>query len=165
MARVLMVLADGFLSAELKLKALLERKGHTVRVSARQRITMQSADGETIMPDMALYEINSDYFDFMVIAGEKIKDIITPELVTAIRKCAAKRGVVGISNGPVALAFAGVLNGKRATVHNEKLIKFLKDSGAEYKADGLVVDGNIITAAYPEMIDEIFAAIMKLIEK
>lgn len=161
-----MVLADGFLNAELKLKTMLERKGHGVRVAAKQRVTIRSKEGETIMPDLALYEINPDYFEFMIIGGEKVKEIITPELVTAIRKCAAKKGLAGIGSGPVALAFAGVLNGKSATVgRDEKSIKFLKDSGARYNAKEIVVDGNIMTAAYPEMADEIINEIIKLIEK
>ncbi len=166
MARILMVLADGFLSAELKLKTLLERKGHNVRIAAKQRIPIRSKDGETAMPDLALYEINPDYFDFVIVGGEDMKSVITPGLIAAIRKCATKRGVAGTGSGPVALAFAGILNGKNATVaKNDKSIKFLVDSGARYVDGEIVVDGNIMTAAYPEMTEEIFGKITKLLEK
>lgn len=161
-----MVLADGFLSAELKLKTLLEKKGHDVRIAAKQRISIRSKEGKTTMPDLALYEVNPDYFDFIIVGGEDMKGIITPELIAAIRKCATKRGVAGTGNGPVALAFAGILNGKNATVtKNEKSIKFLVDSGARYIDNEVVVDGNIMTAAYPEMTEEIFGKIAKLLEK
>jgi len=165
MARVLIALADDFLSSEASLKTLLERRGHNVRLAAKQRTPINSKDGKAATPDLALYEINPDYFDFIIVGGEKIKEIITPELVTAIRKCAMKKGAAGINNGPIALAFAGVLGGKEATApQNEKTIKFLRDSGAKYKATEIAVDGNILTAAYPEMIDEIFKQIIKLIE-
>jgi len=166
MARVLMVLADGFISAELRLKKMLERNGHDVRIAAKQRITIKSKEGESATPDLALYEVNPDYFDFAIVCGEDIKNTITPELVTLIRKCAMKKGVAGVNNGPVALAFAGVLNEKNATVaRNEKSIKFLRDSGARYKADEIVVDGNILTAAYPEMVDEIVGEINKMLKR
>ncbi|MEM3422169.1 MAG: DJ-1/PfpI family protein [Candidatus Bilamarchaeaceae archaeon] len=166
MARILLVLADGFLNAEYKIKTLLERKGHDVRVASKQRITITSKDGEKIMPDLALYEINPDYFDFVIIAGQDMKKIITPETINAIRKCAAKKGVAGVNEGAVALAFAGILNGKNATVaREEKSIKFLRDSGAKYKNEEIVLDGNILTAAYPEMVEEIADNIDKIVKK
>lgn len=166
MARILMVLADGFLNSEAKIKALLERKGHIVKIASKQRVSMVSKEDEKIMPDMALYEINPDYFDFIIIAGEDMKKVITPELINAIRRCSEKKGVAGINHGAVLLAFAGVLNGKNATVARvEKSIKFLKDSGVKYREEEIVVDGKIMTAAYPEMLEEIVNEIQKLIEK
>jgi len=166
MARVLIVLADGFNAAELRLKKMLERSGHDVRIAAKQRITIKSKEGESVMPDLALYEVNPDYFDFAVVCGEDVKNTITPELVGLIRKCVMKKGVAGVNNGAVALAFAGVLNGKNATVaQNEKSIKFLRDSGARYKADPIVVDDNVLTAVHPEMVDEIVEEINKMLKR
>lgn len=165
MARILLVLGGGFINAEYKIKSLLEKKGHNVRIASKQRVAITSKEGEKVMPDIAFFEINPEYFDFAIIAGEDIKNTITPELVNAIRRCAGKRGVAGINYGPVALAFAGVLNQKNATVAREqKAIEFLKKSGARYKEGEIVLDGNILTCAYPEMIDEIVEKIQKLLE-
>ncbi|MFH1221500.1 MAG: DJ-1/PfpI family protein [Candidatus Micrarchaeota archaeon] len=165
MARVLLLLGGGFTRTEFSIKQLLEWKGHNVRVAGKHRLQETSKEGDKVTPDLAFYEINPDYFDCVVVIGEDMKEVARPETIAIIRKCATeKKGVVGVNNGAVMLAFAGILNGKRATVaKSEKSITFLRDSGARYVSDAIVVDGKIITAAHPEAAEEIVAAMAKML--
>jgi len=165
LARILIVPGGGFTSKEAALGRLLENRGHTVKFVGKTRGLETSREGEEIMPDIALYETNPDYFDFAVIIGEEMKEVARPEIIRTIRKCVfEKKGAAGINKGPVLLAFAGVLNGKRAAVaFSEKSIKFLKDSGAKYAQEEIVTDGNVVTAAHPEATEDIAAAILKIL--
>ena len=160
-----MILGGGFTDAEASLKTLLERKGHNVRIVGKTRSPENSKEGNAVTPDIALYEVNPDYYEFAVVVGEEIKEVARPDTITALRKCAfEKRGAAGVNNGPVLLAFAGVLNGKRATVGDqERYMKFLKDSGAHCVNEDIVVDGNVITAMHPEATEEIMEAILKIL--
>ncbi len=160
-----MILGGGFTDAEASLKTLLERKGHNVRIVGKTRSAETSRDGGKITPDLALYEVSPDYYEFVIVVGEEIKEVARPGIITTIRKCAfERRGAAGINNGPVLLAFSGVLNGKRATVGDPKrYMKFLKESGAHYVNEDIVVDGKVVTAIHPEAIEEILEAILKVL--
>jgi len=160
-----MILGGGFTDAEASLKTLLERKGHNVRIVGKTRSPENSKEGNPVTPDIALYEVNPDYYEFAVVVGEEIKEVARPDTITVLRKCAfEKRGAAGINNGAVLLAFSGILNGKRATVGNPgKYMKFLKDSGAHYVNEDIVVDGNVVTAMHPEATEEIIEAILKIL--
>jgi putative intracellular protease/amidase len=158
-------LGSGFTSKEIELRSVLEKKGHNVRVAGKTRMAETSKEGTRVMPDMAFYEINPDYFDFVVVTGEEIKEIAKPELIDLIRKCVfEKKGAAGLVAGPTLLAFAGVMGGKRATVANpEKAIKLLRDSEVQYAREIIVADGNIITASSAEPINDIAAAILRIL--
>ena len=160
-----MVLGGGFTDAEASLKTLLERKGHNVRIVGKTRAPETSKEGKRVTPDIAIYEISPDYYEFVIVVGEEIKEVARPEVITTLRKCVNERkGTAGVNNGPVLLAFAGVLNGKRATVADSgRYMKFLKDSGAHYVNEDIVVDGNVITAIHPEATEEIIEAILKIL--
>ncbi len=65
----------------------------------------------------------------------------------------AGKVLAAICIAPALLAKAGVLAGKKATVWSAPLdksaIKILKEGGAQYLAEDVVVDGKIITAPGP----------------
>lgn len=159
------MLGGGFTNKEASLKTLLENNGHSVKIAGKTRYPETSREGEEVATDVALYEANPDYFDFVIVVGEEVKEVAKPEIIKVIRKCVFERkGAAGVNKGPVLLAFAGVLNGKRATVaSSDKSIKFLKDSGARYAQEDIVTDGNVVTAAHPEATEEIAAAILKIL--
>jgi len=165
LARILIILGGGFTDAEVSLKTLLERKGHNVKIVGKARSPEKSIDGTPVTPDIALYEINPDYYEFTLVVGEDIKEVARPDIITLLRKCVnEKKGAAGVNNGPVLLAFAGVLNGRRATVGNPgKYVKFLKNSGAHYVNEDIVVDGNVITAMHPEATEDTIRKILEVL--
>jgi len=64
----------------------------------------------------------------------------------------AKKPLGAICIAPTILAEAGVLNGKKATVHNKdgEPEKLLKARGATYTGEDVTVDGLIVTGNGPE---------------
>ncbi len=110
----------------------------------------------------------ADYEAVLFIGGPGAANYIEDEICHRIaRETVRANKVLGaICIAPVILAKAGVLKGKKSTVWSSAMdksaIKILKESGAEYLADSVVVDGNIVTASGPQAAKE-FA--QKIIEK
>jgi protease I len=69
---------------------------------------------------------------------------------------AAGQVLGAICIAPTILATAGVLRGKKATVHDAggEQAQFLRDHGAEYTGDPVTVDGLIVTGNGPDAVEE-----------
>ncbi len=166
MPRIL-ITGSGFGSDEINLpKRILEWSGHAVKIAAPSRSKITSTDGSEFAPDLAFYEINPDYFDAIIVVGKDAEGMSTDRNLTGLlRKMALKGKVVGgITMGPLALAAAGLLTGKRATVFPEKnAIRELKESNAKYEQRHVVCDGNVITGDDPESAEELVREIIKIL--
>ena len=156
MAKVLMVVAQkGFRDEELLVpKEILEKEGHSVKIASLTRGQATGALGAKIMPDIAVYEANPEYFDCIVIVGGPGSPILakTEKVVNLVEKAYnAGKIVAAICLGPMTLAAAGILSGKFATVFGSREgIEALSNGGATYKDEGVVVDERIITADSPQ---------------
>ena len=79
------------------------------------------------------------------------------------------KALAAICVSPVILAKAGVLKGKNATVWSSPLdksaINILKENGANYQAESVVVDGKIITANGPSAAEEFAQKIIEILSK
>ncbi len=155
MAKVLMIVAQkGFRDEELLVpKAVLERDGHDVKVASLTRMKAGGVKGTTVQPDLAVYEANPEFFDCVVVVGGPGSPALadSPD-VTELLIASSGMGRVtgGICLGPMALAKAGILAGKRATVYPDReAITLLRETAAAYKADPIVVDGLVVTADSP----------------
>jgi protease I len=165
-ARVL-IIADGFHDAEIKIpKIALERSGHAVKIAGKTRSKILSLDGTEFLPDFAVYEVNPDYFDAVIVVGMNSGELTdNSNLVYLLRKVALKGKIVaGITKGPLVLAAAGILTGKRATVYPEKeAVRELRESNARYEEEHVVRDGNILTADDHESSEELIREIIKIL--
>jgi len=163
----ILITGSGFGSDEIDLpKKILERSGHVVKIAAPSRSKITSADGSEFIPDLAFYEINPDYFGAIIIIGRDAGGMSTDRnLIALLRKMALKGKVIsGITAGPLVLAAAGLLTGKRATVFPERdAIRELKESNARYEQRHVVCDGNIITGDDPESSEELVREIIKIL--
>lgn len=155
MAKVLMIVAQaGFRDEEyLVPREILERAGHTVKAASLTRGKATGVKGAAVQPDMAAYEANPEFFDAIVVVGGPGSPALaeSPEVTKLLERANGLQKVVGaICLGPLALAKAGVLQGRNATVFPDRpAIQQLRNSGAAYWARPLVADGNIITADSP----------------
>jgi protease I len=103
-------------------------------------------------------EANPDFFGLIVIVGgpgspalAENKDVI--DLLIEARK--KEKQLAAICLGPMALAKAGALAGKKATVFADRdAIRLLRDTGAEYKEETVVVDEKVVTADSPASAEE-----------
>jgi protease I len=171
MAKVLIIVAqEGFRDEELLVpKEILEKAGHTVKVASITRAKATGSMGATILPDIAVYEANPEYFDAVVVAGgpgspklAKTKEVV--DLVEAAHKNG--KIVAAICLGPMTLAAAGVISGKRATVYpSPNGIEALKNGGANYKAEPVIVSGKVVTADSPQSAGEFGATIVELLKE
>jgi len=129
----------------------LTRAGFAVVTVSVETTAVQSMDGYLVKPKQALRDVRpSDYAALVLIGGSGITVLWDDSLLHA--KCrefaAAGRVVAAIGIAPIALARAGILKGRRATVVRDiSAIGLLRAQGCRYSFNRVVTDGTIVTAA------------------
>ncbi len=153
MASVLIPLAPGFEDLEaVTLSDLLRRAGIEVVVAGLQRGLIQGSRGIRIEPDAYLDDVLTRDFDLIALPGglpgaEHLRD--DARVQTLLRKMAAAgRYTTAICAAPMALAQAGLLDGKQATAYPGVLAS-LKLANTRSSSDSVVVDGKVVTSQGP----------------
>jgi protease I len=150
--RVAMVLANNFEDVEATdPKRYLEERGAEVIVIGLNREPITGKKGTTIQPDKTFDEVTVDEFDMLVIPGggspENLR--IDDRAVEFTRRFVESgKPVAAICHGPQLLISANVLRGRTVTCVN-KIRDDVKNAGANYVDEPLVVDGNLITSRVP----------------
>jgi len=171
MAKILMVVAQtGFRDEELVVpKEVLETSGHTVKIASMTRAKATGSKGMTVQPDLAVYEANPDFFDAVIIVGGPGAQALADQsdVLELVRQANKKDKIVGaICIGPLALANAGVLSEREATIFPDRqAIHVLRGSGAIYRTKPVVRDGNIITADGPQSAGEFGKMIVDVLKE
>lgn len=168
LARALIVVNQkGFHSDEVSIpKRMLESSGHSVKIASTLRSNAVSSDAVSFSPDFAVYEVNPDYFEAVIVVGEGADELARKrDVVSLIRNMALKDKIVaGITMGPLVLAAAGVLSGRRATVQpGERAVKGLKECNARHDPAHVVVEGNILTGDDPESTEDLIKEMIKIL--
>lgn len=113
-----------------------------------------SHEGFIVKPHMQLSDVNLDDVDLFVIPGGEHVNIYGNPLLTKTLQALNKKGKVlaAICSGPVHLAKAGLLDGKRYTSYRmpERKDDFKMAKRIE---ENVVVDGNIVTAKAVGYVD------------
>ncbi|MDD5703303.1 MAG: DJ-1/PfpI family protein [Dehalococcoidales bacterium] len=123
---------------------------------------VEGAHGIKIIPDISIDKIDPSYFDVLVLPGgypgfENLgKDKRILGLVREMDK--ASKYVTAICGSPSVLSRAGILKGRKATIHPGAR-DMLTD--AQHMDDRVVVDGKLITSQGPGTAIEFS---MKLVE-
>jgi 4-methyl-5(b-hydroxyethyl)-thiazole monophosphate biosynthesis len=153
MASVLIPLAPGFEDLEaVTLSDLLRRAGIEVVVAGLQRGLIQGSRGIRIEPDAYLDDVLTRDFDLIALPGglpgaEHLRD--DARVQALLRKMAAAgRYTTAICAAPMALAQAGLLDGKQATAY-PGVLDGLKLANTRSLADAVVVDGKVVTSQGP----------------
>lgn len=150
----MIIAQNGFRDEELTVpREVLEKAGHSVKVASTTRSKARGTKGTVISPDMAAYEANPDFFDAVVVVGGPGSHELSEDrsVLRLVMEAAGRKKVVGaICLGPLTLAKAGVLSGRKATIFPERTaIGLLRLNAADYVAGEVVVDGNVVTADGP----------------
>lgn len=147
-------------------REIFEQAGFEVKTASNKLGTAIGADGGEVEVDMLIGDIQNH--EALVFVGgpgclthldnnisyRKIQETVNEGKVLA-----------AICISPVVLANAGVLTGKKATVWNGKgPINILKEKGAFYEDEDVVVDGKIITAAGPRAAKSFGEEIIKCLK-
>jgi len=142
-------------------KEILEKAGAAITSVSTQKGKALGADGGDVEINLTLEELKIDDFDGIVFIGGPgaLKELDNEKSYNLIRETVSQNKVLGsICVSPVILAKAGVLKGKKATVWSSSLdrgpIKILKENGATYIPEEVVIDGNIVTGNGPDASEE-----------
>jgi len=142
-------------------KEIFEKAGAKITTVSTKLGTAIGADGGDTEVDLLLENLNPADFDAIVFIGGPgcLQYLDNENSYKVARETVEQNKVLGsICVSPVILAKAGVLKGKRATVWSSPLdkgpVKILKENGAIYEDENVVVDGKIITGNGPEAAEE-----------
>jgi len=160
MKALFILMPDGFRDEEFAVpKEKLESAGVEVTVAGLEEGECSGMLGMTYTPETTIDNVSVDDFDAIVIPGGSGSPQHlwnSPKVHQMVRDAHGKGKVVAIiCLAPVALAKAGLLEGKNATVSSSSNApEILKEKGANYLDEDVVVDGNIITARGPAAAGE-----------
>lgn len=147
-----------------------EERGAFITVVSNISGECTGMDGMKVTSDLSFDEVDIDKYDVVVVVGGKgVLDHLTgnKDLQFLLCKTVCKGKVLGaICMAPMVLAEAGVLDGVMSTVYDyAKARNILKDEGAKYTGEPVVVDGKIITANSHESVEDFTKAIEEVLTK
>lgn len=153
MATALIPLAEGFEEIEaITLIDVLRRGGVEVTTAALNQPLVKGAHGVAIQADCLLDSVLQRDFDLIVLPGglpgaHHLRD---DARVQALLQGAARQGryTAAICAAPVALASAGLLDGKRATSY-PGCLDVQPAPGMQFDTAAVVQDGQVITSRGP----------------
>lgn len=151
MAKACVLLAEGFEEVEaVTMVDLLRRAEVEVTLLGVTGKRVRGAHGVTIEADRLLREGAGEAWEMVILPGgmpgaENLRD--HPEVQALVKRQNSEGGkLAAICAAPIALASAGVLQGRRVTSYpgfGEAL------TGADYREEPVVVDGNVFTSRGP----------------
>lgn len=153
MPSVLVPLAPGFEDLEATtIVDLLRRASIEVVTAGLTPGLVQGARGMRVQPDAHLDEVLARDFDMIALPGgmpgaENLKNDARVQALLK-RMAGADKYTTAICAAPIALAQAGLLDGRRVTSYPGFVDKSTPP-GATYSTDPVVVDGKVVTSRGP----------------
>jgi protease I len=150
-----------------KPRAALEQAGASVTVACSKPGEATGMLGMKVKPDILLKDVKCGDYDMIVFVGgagssEYWDDAVAHRLA---REFAEKqKPTTAICLAPVTLARAGLLKGRAATAWADARGE-MKKEGAQLKSQGVVSDGQFITADGPQSAEEFGRALVKALGK
>jgi protease I len=161
--RVAVLVADMFEEPELLYPyyRLLEA-GHRAILMGSSAAEYKGKHGFPVTAEVAAGNVKADDLDAMVVPGGFGPDSLRqdPAIVALTRDLvAAGKPVAAICHGPSLLVSADVLRGRRATSY-AAVRDDVRNAGAEWVDQPVVVDGPIITSRVPSDLPEFTRALL-----
>jgi|SRR5579862_1888559 len=169
--KVAILVADGFEQVELvePRKALDESGATTLIVSPKNEDTVRGWKfkewGDNIKVDVSLPEADAERFDALLLPGGVInpdKLRMIPEAVAFVKSFFdAGKPVAAICHGPWSIIEAGEARGRRIASW-PSLKTDLRNAGAEWVDEQVVVDGNLVSSRKPDDLPAFNRAMIEL---
>ena len=162
--KALIISADNFEDSELLVPYYrLKEAGVEVTVASLNRGSIIGKQGYKVAVDKTFDEVNPDDYAILVLPGGKAPAVVRKEpkaLEIARSFFAGGKPVAAICHGPQILISAGLLQGRRATCYRS-VADELKEAGALYEDQEVVVDANLITSRQPADLPAFMRETMK----
>jgi len=160
--RGLIISADLFEDSELKMPCqYLQELGLSVDIASLKKGTIIGEHGLRVDVTMTLDEVDPKRYDILLLPGGKAPSAIRKEakaLEIARHFFEQIKPVAAICHGPQILISAGLLEGRIVTGY-KSIAEELKNAGAIYKNEEVVVDKNLITSRQPSDMSAFLEAI------
>jgi len=170
LGKVLFIIAQANFRDEelLKPQQILEKAGYGTDVASLTTDYAIGMMGTIIKPDLAVRDVNlKDYIMIVVVGGSGAPSLSRSADVISLLKNAKNRSMSmgAICLGPMALANAGVLDGKQATYFKSSESTAALEQGNAIIVDKeIIADGNIITANGPAASEKFGYALLDLLK-
>jgi protease I len=153
MSRIGVLIDNMFEDSEYKKPATAFKKAkhELVHIGVKKGIVKGENTGMKVKVEKAVREMVAGDFDALFIPGGYSPDRLRShdEVITFMKEFAATgKPIFFICHGAQLLITAGLLKGRRVTGW-KSLVQDIKNAGAEYLDQEVVVDGNFISSRYP----------------
>lgn len=159
--KVLIISASKFEDSELEFpRDQLKAKGAKITIAGPTKAAFYGKGNTKIKPDLTFDEITSDY-DILLLPGGKAPAIVrkSAKVLEVVRQFNDQgKLIAAICHGPQVLISSGIMEGRTATSYS-KVARELKEAGATYLDEPVVVDKNIITSRKPKDLPRFMQAI------
>jgi len=148
-------------------QALFEQQKYAVAIIGKEATVARGMLGGKVKIQRTIEDIHADEFAAIVLVGGSGATVFWDDisLHTLLKEAYNKRRVIGAECiAPVTLANAGILKGKKATVWSSESAQLIV-GGAEYTAEKVTVDGNIVTANGPQAAKAFAQAVLAVLKK
>lgn len=151
--KIALLTGEGFQDAEVYMPlGYFTNKGACVKVIGPEKGKVKAYNSDfTIQIQKPVEDAEVDYYDALIIPGGKAPSKLREnEKVVAFAKEFFNSGkpVAGICHGPQILVTAGVLEGRKSAGYKE-IKNEVKEAGATFVNDSLVIDDNYISSRVP----------------
>ncbi|MCX4186225.1 type 1 glutamine amidotransferase domain-containing protein [Methylophaga sp. OBS4] len=165
--RAIMLSEEAFEDSELQQPyERLKAAGVEVDIAATQRGIFRGKHGLEVSANLTLDEVKPDDYGLLLLPGGKAPARLRQEpaaIEIARHFFSADKPVAAICHGPQILISAGLLTDRTATCYRE-VASELREAGAHYLDQAVVVDGNLITSRHPGDLDAFINEILKTIK-
>ncbi|HEY9161895.1 MAG TPA: type 1 glutamine amidotransferase domain-containing protein [Desulfomonilia bacterium] len=164
--KALIISFDNFEDLELLVPYYrLKEAGIEVDIASLNKRTITGIHDYKVAVDMSLEDVNPDDYSMLVLPGGKAPQTIRNE--TRAKEISRSffthnKPVGAICHGPQILISADLLKGRHATSYIS-VAKELKNAGAIYEDQDVVVDGNLITSRGPSDLPAFMRETMKIL--
>lgn len=172
-AKIVILATDGFEKSELMVPLQeLKKKEATVHVASIKDGQIKSWDktnwGESVPVDMKVDAVRIEDYDALVLPGGQINPDLLRVDEGAMRLVRdfvrSGKPVAAICHAPWLLVEADALKGRRATSY-PSIKTDVKNAGAEWVDEEVVVDQGIITSRSPKDLDAFVGKIVEEVEE
>ncbi|MHB1215243.1 MAG: type 1 glutamine amidotransferase domain-containing protein [Thiobacillus sp.] len=164
--KALIISADHFEDSELMFPYYrLREEGLEVDVASISRGKIHGKHGYEVLVDKALRDVDPKAYDLLVLPGGKAPATLRKEaaaIAIAEDFMRNNKPVAAICHGPQILISASVLQGRRATCYHS-VADELKQAGALYEDQAVVVDGNLVTSRQPDDLPDFMREMLGLL--